>query len=80
MIRTDVTQLVDRPQFVARLARERLGTSHHFLRHIHCDFEDGVATLRGRVPSYYLKQVAQSLVSTVDGVERVENEVEVAQS
>jgi osmotically-inducible protein OsmY len=43
-----------------------------------CDFHEGVLTLRGRVPSYYLKQVAQTLILQVNGVDEINNRLEVA--
>jgi osmotically-inducible protein OsmY len=48
------------------------------LRGVACDARDGVITLRGRLPSYYLKQVAQSIAARIEGVRRVVNEIEVA--
>jgi osmotically-inducible protein OsmY len=39
---------------------------------------DGVVTLRGRVGSYYQKQVAQATASTVVGTRQLVNEVEVS--
>jgi osmotically-inducible protein OsmY len=47
------------------------------LKHVACDYHDGVLTLRGRLPSYYLKQRAQEAVAGIGGVERVANEIEV---
>jgi hypothetical protein len=32
------------------------------LRAVSCDLHQGVLTLRGQVPSYYLKQVAQEVI------------------
>jgi hypothetical protein len=43
------------------------------LRGVSCDFHEGVLT----VPSYYLKQVAQSLVFDLDGVQELSNRLEV---
>ena len=37
----------------------------------------GVVTLRGRVSSYYQKQLAQTAAMRVAGVEQLENQVEV---
>jgi osmotically-inducible protein OsmY len=60
------------------LAEGRLRRSAYLaLQHLSCEFRAGVLTLRGRLPSYYLKQVAQALVATVEGVTRVDNQVEV---
>jgi hypothetical protein len=47
------------------------------LQQISCDFRDGVLILNGRLPSYYLKQVAQGLVTGIDAVERIDNQIEV---
>ena len=47
------------------------------IRNLKCDFHEGVLTIRGRLPSYYLKQVAQTIARNVDGVEEVVNRVEV---
>ena len=44
---------------------------------IDCEYHEGILTLRGRVSSFYMKQIAQTIVQHVDGVERVVNRVEV---
>lgn len=63
---------------IADVARERLsGTSYQFLRFVDCCFQNGVLTLRGRVPSFYLKQMAQSLLANIEGVDRIDNRVDV---
>lgn len=48
------------------------------LRHIGITHQNGRVTLRGRVPTYYLKQLAQSLASSLLGVQVVDNHIEVA--
>ena len=48
------------------------------LRNVACDFQDGVLTLRGCLPTYYLKQLAQAHVSDLAGVRQVINELEVS--
>jgi osmotically-inducible protein OsmY len=59
-------------------ARSRLRRSGYGqLQVVSCEFHEGVLTLRGRVSSYYLKQVVQSLVMRMDGVVEVNNRVEV---
>jgi osmotically-inducible protein OsmY len=63
---------------VHELAERRLrGSSFLALRTIDCEYREGVLTLRGRLPTYYLKQVAQEVVAEVEGVERVSNSIEV---
>ncbi len=47
-------------------------------KQISCEYYEGVLILRGCVPSYYLKQVAQTLVAEIEGVQDVVNQIEVA--
>jgi osmotically-inducible protein OsmY len=47
------------------------------LKNIACEHRDGVLILSGCLPTYYLKQLAQEAVFRVQGVERVENRIEV---
>jgi osmotically-inducible protein OsmY len=62
----------------ADLAERALRNSPYLaLRNVACDCHDGVLTLRGCVPTYYLKQVAQAAAARVDGVRQVVNEIEV---
>ncbi len=48
------------------------------LRKLRVDVHEGQVTLRGRLSTYYLKQVAQNVVQQVHGAERVQNEIVVA--
>ena len=60
-------------------AQSRLRKSgYRELQLVSCEFHEGVLTLRGRVPSFYLKQVAQELIRRLDGAEEINNRVEVA--
>jgi hypothetical protein len=64
---------------IAEIAQAALRRSAYFELHdVTCDFSGGVLTLRGRVPTYYLKQVAQASVGDVPGVVEVCNLVEVS--
>jgi osmotically-inducible protein OsmY len=47
------------------------------LRDVSCVVHGDSMRLLGRVPTYYLKQVAQAVVADVDGVRRVVNLIEV---
>ncbi len=47
------------------------------LRAVDCGDHNGVVYLHGRVPTHYLKQVAQSIAICVTGVRRVVNLIEV---
>jgi hypothetical protein len=51
--------------------------SYLALKNVSCEYHEGVLTLRGCLPSYYLKQIAQTAVLRVAGVERINNEIEV---
>jgi osmotically-inducible protein OsmY len=53
---------------------ERLEASGYLLlREVRCEVAGGVVTLSGSVPSYHLKQVAQSLLLRVGSVRGVRN-------
>lgn len=61
------------------IARKRLAQRGYFgLRQVECSFDDGTMTLRGRVPSYYYKQLAQEAVRRVEHVRRLVNRIEVS--
>ena len=54
------------------------GSPYHAVRLLRCSFSDGTLMLGGRVPSYYLKQLAQCYVREVDGVKQIKNLIEVS--
>jgi osmotically-inducible protein OsmY len=59
-------------------ARDRLSRSPYSeLGRITSSFHRGVLMLRGCVTSQYLKQVAQELVSRLEGVDAIVNQIEV---
>ena len=43
------------------------------LRSVRTAVDCGCVRLHGRVPSYYLKQLAQTVALSIEGVEKVEN-------
>ena len=47
------------------------------LKSVSCEWRDGVLVLRGCLPSYYLKQVAQEVVARLEGVQAVDNQLQV---
>lgn len=49
------------------------------LRDLQCDYDAGVVSLRGKVPTFYLKQLAQTLMQRIAGVEQVANRIEVVE-
>ena len=71
------------PGEVLKRVNSALAQSCHFMQHwreITCTYRDGILTLRGTVPSFYLKQVLQSTLMDVQGVRRVDNRVDVISS
>jgi osmotically-inducible protein OsmY len=64
---------------VTERAREHLRQSpHQEVRAVSCEFDRGVLRLRGRLSSFYHKQLAQEAVARLTGVREVVNEVVVA--
>jgi osmotically-inducible protein OsmY len=66
------------PNILEAVHRQLKASSHNYLRCIQCAYDEGVLTLRGRVPSFYLKQSLQTVVSKIDGVRQIVNLVDVA--
>ena len=63
------------------VAESRLrGHAYLALRNISCNYHNGMLVLRGCVPTYYLKQMAQEVVTQLEGVEHVENRIQVLSS
>ena len=60
----------------AALARLR-SSGYAGLRRLRCEVTDAVVIVRGTLPSYYLKQMAQSVILRLDGIRSVKNLVEV---
>jgi len=67
-----------RPLEMDEIERRLQASSYHALRLIHCRLKNGTVTLDGRVPSFYLKQVAQTLASDAGTGLLIENRLEVA--
>ncbi len=49
---------------VMEVRRRLCSTGYHVLRSIECECRDGTLVLSGRVPTYYCKQLAQSVLLT----------------
>lgn len=63
---------------LTRIARMRLTESpYFFLKGLECRCAGGVLTLQGRVPMLRLKQFAEDIVSRIDGIESIDNRIEV---
>ena len=67
-----------RSQKIVETAQDRLCRSPYtLLKMISCDYDEGVLFLRGRLPNYHHKQMAQETVRRLDGVSQIVNEIEV---
>lgn len=63
---------------VVQAANDRLSNNANMpVQRVFCEYEQGFLLLRGRLPSYYQKQLAQEAVKGLDGVRQVVNEIEV---
>ena len=62
----------------AEAAKHRiLHQPHLAMQRLWCEFDQGHLFLRGQVPSFYFKQLAQEAVAGLEGVRQVVNEIEV---
>jgi hypothetical protein len=73
------TQRPDAPASPQAVAERGLRSSRYpALKHVSCDYQGGVLVLRGCLPTYYLKQMAQEVVAHQFAKgERLENRIEV---
>lgn len=66
------------PNPVLDQVKQRLGRSNYGeMRGIRCEFREGIAILEGRVCTFYAKQTAQELIRDIEGVVRIQNDLEV---
>lgn len=63
---------------VTEAAKDRLRrTPYQALRALSCEYDQGALFLRGQLPSFYQKQLAQEAVVGLVGVAQIVNETEV---
>src|SRR5271166_6439089 len=77
-IRLPANQTLCPPSAEAALverARARLQGDSHRLNNVACDYHRGALRLRGEVPTFYLKQVAQTLLLSLSGGRPIRNEL-----
>jgi osmotically-inducible protein OsmY len=66
---------------VAELAESRLRSNSYLaLKNVSCEYQEGRLILRGCLPTYYLKQLAQEVVARVAGVDRIVNQIDVLET
>ena len=73
-------QMLEDIRLAERVARALSGTGHGPLRGIAVTVRAREVTLEGRVPSYYLKQLAQASALAVPGAHRVRNDLDVGRA
>jgi hypothetical protein len=81
LVRVDQAQLpqaiAPRPRIAEQVQNWLQSSAYQELRGVLCDYRDGVLTLRGRVSSFYLKQLAQTLVVGHESAIQCVNNIEV---
>ena len=76
--RVATTDTTARERRIEEAAESQLRRSGYLvLRDIGCTCREGVVTLRGCLPTYYLKQIAQHVVTELEGVCGIINQIEV---
>ncbi|MBX7074543.1 MAG: BON domain-containing protein [Pirellulales bacterium] len=66
-----------RPRIAEQVQNWLQSSAYQELRKVLCDYHEGILTLRGRVSSFYLKQMAQTLVARHESVIECVNNIEV---
>jgi osmotically-inducible protein OsmY len=74
-----VAQCLEDLRVAERVERALRTTGYGALRDIKITVHAQVVILEGRVPSYHLKQIALSLVQSVPGTTRVQDELRVVE-
>ena len=70
--------VAEKPNGITRDAQQCIKNCKYFeVRLVECELCEGLLFLRGRVSSFYLKQLAQEVVRSLDGIECIVNHVEV---
>jgi osmotically-inducible protein OsmY len=70
-------------QKVKQLARRRLSENCPYalyFRNVSIEVKGDRLTLHGRLPSFYMKQMLQTMLKDLDGVKKIDNRVDVVSS
>jgi hypothetical protein len=66
------------PTSVEKAAHKELNnTGYRSLSSVCCRFQEGTLTLKGEVPSYYHKQLAQEAIRQIGNVTAIVNKIDV---
>jgi hypothetical protein len=69
------TALHDDTELVQKLRYQLENCEYRGLRSLHCEMQENGITLRGRVASFYLKQVVVRLITELKSSTPIHNEV-----
>jgi osmotically-inducible protein OsmY len=64
-------------QFEERVSNALRQNPHLYTRNLRFEASEGRVTLKGQVSSWYQKQMAQESLFQLDGIDQVENQLEV---
>jgi hypothetical protein len=64
-------------RYCSALKSELSSSQYGAIRHLVCRIDRDRITVQGTVPSFYMRQVAQSLVAKVVGIEYMRSEIDV---
>ncbi|MFN9718143.1 MAG: BON domain-containing protein [Planctomycetota bacterium] len=70
--------VVQDDELVSRVRHRLLACGDWSIRALECGVSDGILTLRGLVPSWFHKQVAQETVRSLSGIRSIVNLIAVA--
>lgn len=75
--KSEISTLVEDAHIVLQINLALRATGHLPLLNLECVASGGVVILRGRLPRYYLKQVAHAAIRAISGVHRIHDELEI---
>jgi len=76
-VRPDLTARPLSPNIGEAARHELRSHSHLRTQRVWCEVDGGTLYLRGQVPRFFYKQLAQEAVAGIDGVTQIVNEIEV---
>ena len=68
----------NRSQLARQVAEQLQATRRPTLQAIQVHEDQGTVVLSGRAPNFYLKQLAQTIATSVSGVNRLQNQITVS--
>ena len=78
-----VVHAAETVDYFDHVVRAKLSTDcpyAYYYRNVTWEFRNGVLTLHGSVPTFYLKQMLQTRLRNLPGVDEIDNQVDVVSS